>query len=229
MASRTPNQEHARRHLASIEAVLEAHAPATSPYVTALASDDFGAAHFFTSQVQFGFAVRAFSKPLAALAARSDDVEQRFVFVDNLWDEHGEGDLTKSHAATFALFLERLVAAASLDKDGINVKAGPAVTTFNQMLFKWANEGDILEAAASLGMIERLFADYSRLIAQAVVARGWLGQAELAHYTLHEEKDHEHANGLFGVAAALEPAAFERALRRGADAFSALYAALAKV
>lgn len=214
---------------AMVDATFHAHLPSASPYVVALASSTLSAEAFAVSQVQFGFAVGNFSKPLALLAARSDSVEKRFVFVENLWDEHGEGNLAKSHAATFGLFLNRLCVSTGVDKRRLSDAQGPAVDAFNQAIVHWADEGDVAEAAASLGMIERLFADYSRLIAKAIVARGWLREDELAHYNLHQKKDHEHADGLFWVASDLDDRVFESAILRGAKTFSSLYASLAKL
>ncbi len=79
-----------------------------------------------------------------------------------------------------------------------------------------------------VGVIERAFADISRSIGRAVVDRGWVKPEELAHYKLHAEIDHRHADEFFAV---VEPRwddararyNIQQGVRMGAYIFDRLY------
>src|SRR5215213_4896908 len=49
-----------------------------------------------------------FPKCLAAVAANVPDDHTRFALIENLWEEHGSGDLKESHRALFRRFLKSL-------------------------------------------------------------------------------------------------------------------------
>ncbi len=74
--------------------------------------------------------VQAFPKFLALGISKLDEDEARLPLVANLWDEHGEGDLTKAHRNLYrdllAKVLEACPSSASLLKRGYNA----AVTKF---------------------------------------------------------------------------------------------------
>ena len=83
-----------------------------------------------------------------------------------------------------------------------------------------------------LGMIERMFADISAFLGNAVVDRGWLSSDKLVHYTLHAELDIRHSDDFFNV---LRPTwdrdnedryYIEQGLRLGAHCFDQLYRGL---
>ena len=212
-----------------IGAVLaEAHVE-RNPYLVALRDGELSKADFAETQIQFYSAVTFFSRPMAAVAAKIPDAKQRVEVLRNVWEEHGEGAVRDQHGTTFLTFLERL--------DGITEQdvaarvMWPEVRHFNTMLTGACVMDEYLVGVAVLGMIERMFADISAWIGNAVVERGWIPRDRLVHYTLHAELDVRHAADFFDV---LRPAwcggaeryTIEQGLRLGAYAFMTLYEGL---
>ncbi|MBL8817377.1 MAG: iron-containing redox enzyme family protein [Planctomyces sp.] len=164
---------------------------------------------FARTQIQFFYAVRYFSRPMAALAARIPDSASRQSLVQNLSEEHGLDDdheidangLRSSkfepdmaHDQTFLEFLHRL----GVRRDEVlNSRPGSAVLAFNNGLWGVCASESIPFAFAALGAIEYAFADISALIGRRVVESGWITEGELIHYKLHAEIDKRHAGDFF--------------------------------
>jgi len=119
----------------------------------------------------------------------------------NVWEEHGEGDATSRHGATFLELLRRL---DGLQLDDVEARAlWPEVRAFNTTLIGCCVLDDWEVGAGCLGMIERMFVDISAWICNSIVTRKWLPTAQLVHYKLHEALDVRHIDDFF---AALAPA-----------------------
>lgn len=95
-------------------------------------------AWFIATQQQFFFAVRYFSRPMAALTARMPSSTLRQGLVHNLAEEQGAdedhsatSDPALAHDMTFAQFLGTL----GVGKDALGaLREGPAVRAFNNAL-----------------------------------------------------------------------------------------------
>lgn len=166
---------------------------------------------------------------MAAILARLPRPEARLDILHNLFEEHGELDPSQFQEATFRRFLASIGACAEPLRD---VRPGPGVLAFNATLDGLCFQGDVRAAVAALGVIEYAFADISACIGQRVVARGFVAQADLVHYSLHAAIDKRHAAEFFAVVAPEwhDPAAralIEDGLAVGVHAFGALYDALA--
>ncbi|RYZ84846.1 MAG: iron-containing redox enzyme family protein, partial [Proteobacteria bacterium] len=103
-----------------IESILKETAAQQNPYFQALRDGSFSKEDFIETQIQFFFAVVFFSRPMSALAAKVPSPELRMEILRNVWEEHGEGDLTKIHGRTFTVLLERL---GGIKVDDIEAKA----------------------------------------------------------------------------------------------------------
>lgn len=187
-----------------------------SPYFRALGTLDKPV--FVASQVAFREAVVHFGRPMAMLAARVDAADVRRTLLGNAWEEHGSGDPTASHEHTFDTLLARLGATAG--------PIHPAVDAFNAALDGVCTYAPVPSALATLGFIELQFAAISRHLGGTLVERGWLPADQVVHYTLHQDLDLDHAEGLF---APLRPvystqeASIRRGLDRGGYLFDRLY------
>lgn len=164
---------------------------------------------FARTQIQFFYAVRYFSRPMAALAARIPDSAGRQSLVQNLSEEHGLDDdhgieanvlhgsmfePEMAHDRTFLEFLHRLGVRRD---DVLKSRPGSAVLAFNNCLWGVCASESIPLAFAALGAIEYAFADISALIGRRVVESGWIAQEQLIHYKLHAEIDKRHAGDFF--------------------------------
>lgn len=202
------------------------HAPLESPYLRSLRDGSMSREAFVASQVQFGFAVAGFWRPMQLLAERATSAPMRQMLLANVADELGRGDGAQSHEATFARFLDAL--------DAPRAPPGAEVLEFNALLANVCERAELPRALATLGMIEDLFASISAEIGRAVIARGWLTAERLVHYRTHEELDGVHAEGFYAqlrdgfAAGGRARSLIEEGLELGATSFLALYRGLAE-
>lgn len=203
-------------------------APLNNPYFHALRDGSLTREDFVETQLQFAHAVFFFSRPMLVLAGRVSSAQVRLPLLENVRDEHGRGDLSFSHEATFTRFLESL----GVSKEFWSRPLWPAVRAFNTVLAGVCTLDDVPTALATLGIIEDLFASISAEIGKGVVARGWLSADALVHYRTHEELDELHAEGFYAplrARFATEPALryqVEQGLELGASVFLTLYRGL---
>jgi pyrroloquinoline quinone (PQQ) biosynthesis protein C len=168
----------------------------SNPYLRSLSDGTLTREDFVATQTQFLFAVVFFSRPMAVLAGRLPRPEMRLSLLENVGDEHGEGNLSVSHERTFLLLLDRL----GVTPDAIeSVALWPEVRAFNTALAGVCDLDDVFTAVAVLGIIEDLFAGISAHIGRGILARGWLASNQLVHYTAHEVLDVAHAEGFYTI------------------------------
>jgi pyrroloquinoline-quinone synthase len=136
------------------------------------------------------------------------------------------------HATTFVEFLARL---AQITPDAIEQRSlWPEVRAFNTVLSGACVLDEYLTGVGMMGMIERMFADISAWIGRGVVARGWLTDETMIHYSLHEKLDIKHSDDFFNILAKSwdksveDQYAIEQGLRLGAYIFNGLYLGLYK-
>lgn len=209
--------------------ILEETDYLANPFFEALRGGAMSREAFVETQRQFYFAVVFFSRPMATLAARIPTAAQRLEILRNVWEEHGEGDLHFHHGNTFLELLFRLDGLTAAEVR--STPLGAEVSAFNAALAGAAVADDFLFGLATLGIIERMFADISAEIGSGVVARGWLPPEQMIHYGLHETLDVRHADDFFDVLRAYwddeeRRPAVEQGLRLGAYVFDRLYLGL---
>jgi pyrroloquinoline quinone (PQQ) biosynthesis protein C len=197
-----------------------------NPYFSSLRDGTMSREDFVETQVQFLFAVVFFSRPMMVLAARMPRNEMRVGLLENVADEHGDGNLTTSHERTFLDLLRRLgVDTASIEDRPL----WPEVRAFNTTLTGLSLMDDPRTGLAALGMIEDLFSAISGELGASIVRRGWLAEDEIVHYAVHEELDQEHAEDFYKplyAAFAADPVAayqIEQGLELGAYIFLRMY------
>lgn len=86
---------------------------------------------FKKSQINFYSAVCYFPRPLFMLCARIDSYSKRLSILENIFDEHGNGDVKKSHGETYKQYLINL----GTEKD---MKSGQIV---DKLFFRVKKEG----------------------------------------------------------------------------------------
>lgn len=181
---------------------------------------------FVVTQNQFYYAVVHFTRPLALVAGSIPDYESRINILKNIWEEHGEGDINKTHGKTFIEFLKRLTG-----KEFGQVPAIKAVKQFNETLDETCKSAPYLMSVAMIGMIERMFSEISHFIGAAVIERSWMEPSQMIHYSVHQELDVIHAQDFFDILKPFEDREEEiirEGLALGATTFLMLYHDLLK-
>ena len=214
----------------AVRAVASAYDFTRHPYFTWLASPRADRERFLRSQLPFRFAVEAFSQALAAVLARAPRLEIRMGLAENVAEEHGHGDPSRSHKHTFEGFLRALGADPAL----LHAPCPVAVHAFNRSLLDHCLVERHEVGAVLLGIIEYLYVAISHAIAQTIDERRWVGDGAQGHYRLHEALDPVHARDLFALARPAWEARWLRpdiaqALVLGAHHFWRLYDELHRV
>lgn len=213
-----------------IQKVLDETRYDENPYFQNLADGQFDKADFVETQIQFYYAVIFFSRPMAALAAKIPSPELRIEVLRNVWEEHGEGQLSHGHGNTFIEFLNRL---DSIRAEQVHLRGlWPEIRIFNTTLAGASVLDDFLVSVATLGVIERMFSDISAWIGQGIIKRGWITEENMIHYKLHQKLDIKHSDDFFKILQ--EPYEhtpenryhIEQGLRLGATLFNDLYLGL---
>ncbi len=210
------------------ELVLSRAGMARNEYLRALEDGLMTLPGFRRTQEQFYFAVVFYPRPMAALAARLPEPEERIEVLHNLVEEHGDFREGAFHKNTFRAFLESI---GSEPTAVAKAAVWPELRAFNAALAASCALDEIEVGAACMGIIELAFAGISSRIGAAVLRRGWVPEGRLAHYSLHASLDLRHAEDFFKI---LEPAwadprrrtYVERGLELGAYLFNRLYADL---
>lgn len=215
---------------ALIDQVLKDTKYDQNPYFIHLRDGSFSKEDFVETQIQFHSAVIFFSRPMCALAGKIPEPQLRLEVLRNIWEEHGEGELSIAHGSTFVEFLNRL--------DGVNIERimlsalWPEIRIFNTTLAGITVLDDFLAGVAALGIIERMFSDISAWIGQGIVQRGWMTNDNMIHYKLHQKLDIKHSDDFFNIVREGYDRSeenryhIEQGLRLGATLFNDMYAGL---
>lgn len=181
-------------------------------------------ANFTASQADFYHNVVHFSRPMLHLTARIEGYAQRWTLLENIREEHGDGNPNMTHGHSFLRFLH------SLDPQcQPSDPPSRAVQRFNSYLDESSLHEPPEYGLAMFGVIEDLFSHISTHIAEIVVVRKWVPLADLAHYNVHAHLDIEHAQGFYRLVEEIPNVRIEdvqRGLEEGSQMFVQLYTEL---
>jgi len=200
------------------------------PFFSQLSSGNFTKDQFIQNQIEFSHLVSFFNRPMAQVIANIENSTRRMAIVENLWEEHGQGDPEKVHGKTILTLIDRL----GLDSSKITKESlSPNILIFNEALRSAATFNSYHFSTAMFGAIERVFVDVSSLICQAIVDNGWLRLEEITHYCLHKEIDMQHAEDFFMVVnddweSSEHQATIKEGIYFGANLFLNVYSGFAK-
>lgn len=151
---------------------------------------------FVNSLSDFIIAVNEWSKILGLMIYKVPSDKERSVIINNLMDEHGNGDISKSHVNTFQLFIN------SLDNDSDRCKEilknynsynhiNQEVEQFVKQIIKILIIEDWIVTISMLGMIEYTYITVSKNIHN--YAKNFI--------KLHEIADFKHSFDFFELVA----------------------------
>jgi pyrroloquinoline-quinone synthase len=147
---------------------------------------------FLDSQEGFFYAVKAFPKMLAKLASLIDDSEKRVLVIENLWEEHGQGNSQLFHTNSYYQYLQSL----GFGKDIKSIKHNPWVEDWIKLVM--SKSYTATQYAAYLAGIEYIYARISKIVSDHL--NGFKLYCDQTHYAKHSVLDYEHASELLQVA-----------------------------
>jgi len=162
-----------------------------------------------------------FPRFLAATAANIPDDVARFPIIENLWEEHGEGDITKSHRTLYQNFSKAL----DLNIGNLNtIKALESTKYCVQNLLKICQQTHFLESLGALGPGTEFFtSDEYQKIADGLVQYKFLNDKDILFWTVHISLDENHYSDMMNVLISyIENVENQKLIERGAKQALAL-------
>jgi len=162
-----------------------------------------------------------FPRFLAATAANIPDDVARFPIIENLWEEHGEGDITKSHRTLYQNFAKAL----DLNIGNLNtIKALESTKYCVQNLLKICQQTHFLESLGALGPGTEFFtSDEYQKIADGLVQYKFLNDKDILFWTVHISLDENHYSDMMNVLISyIENVENQKLIERGAKQALAL-------
>jgi len=150
--------------------------------------------NFQRSQLDFYDAVIFFTRPMFVIASKLNSYQQRLIILNNIMDEHGDGELSETHGETFKKYLLSL---GILKKEIHRRKQNEAATFFNVSLEEKAKKKSTCFSLAMMGIIEDRYATITKILSEHILKNHWLSQKTLTHYKVHEDLDVEHAESFY--------------------------------
>jgi len=145
---------------------------------------------FKRSQADFYSAVCYFSRPMFLLCSRMENYADRTIILENILDEHGNGDIKDSHGETYKNYLLNL----GINKNDIYKEFNhSAVSNFYSIVNQTVENDKIETAIAMYGIMEDRYSEISLCIASSLINNNWLKKDQLSHYTTHKKLDTYHA------------------------------------
>ena len=139
---------------------------------------------------QYGIYCRYFPRFLAAAAANIPDDPTRMAIVENLWEEHGEGVLAKSHRILYNNFAK---AAGFTAKQLENVEALPTTEICIENLLDLCRNQHFLVGLGALGPGTEYFTnDEYRIIESGMKQYDFLSADDIEFWTVHISLDEHH-------------------------------------
>ena len=149
---------------------------------------------------QYSVYCKHFPRFLAAAAANIPDDKTRMPIVENLWEEHGEGKIEKSHRILYNNFAASLgVSAEELNA----AKALPTTSICCENLLNLCHDGHFIESLGALGPGTEFFTneEYS-IIANGLKKYDFLTDEDIEFWLVHISLDEDHYSEMLE---ALEP------------------------
>ncbi len=166
------------------------------PFFNLLLNGTMDKEQFKKSQISLIDAVEFFPRPMFVILSKLSTYKERLPIIENILDEHGNGEIDKAHGNTFRQYLVPL---GATKKEINNRNLNKAVLEFNNALIKCATNNPTERGLAMMGMIEKRYSKISAIIVKEILKKKWVSKDLLYHYSLHEELDVEHAEGFFNI------------------------------
>ncbi len=166
------------------------------PFFMSLLNGTMDKEQFKETQINFLDAVEFFSKPMFIISSKLDTYEDRCRIIENILDEHGNGEIGNAHGNTFRQYL---VSLGVTEKQINNRKPNKAVLEFNKTLIKCSTKKSTMRSIAMMGIIEERYSKISATVVREILNKKWISKDRLYHYSLHAELDVEHAQGFYNI------------------------------
>ena len=140
--------------------------------------------------VSYCFQVDQFKRFVAAVYANAEHRDVRELMLENLWEEHGEGEPDRDHTALVAKFARALGASIP---DPYDVEPIPESREWVQRILRVCREEHFAVGLAAISFGIEARTHTMAFLGQVYRDRYGLSQDDLEFFFMHLEADQEHA------------------------------------
>lgn len=140
--------------------------------------------------LQYNYYCNVFPQCLAAVASNIEDDATRYPIVENLWEEHGSGDLNRSHRQMYRRFLTGI----GLEEPDIQrATIGRPTAEYVAEIFRICRETHYLTGLGALSLGTEYFtAEEYSLLATGLQSYVSMPQDDLEFWLVHTDADDRH-------------------------------------
>ena len=150
---------------------------------------------------QYAYITAEFPQVLCTLGSRLNSDEARLGVITNLWDEHGQGDIERSHRRMFSRFLR----AADLVHASEVAMPTPQTESFRDSVNRIVAAGSVSEAIGCILFFEAVTPSEYAAVINWFRKRTTLELNDLEFWIDHIDHDGRHAASLLDLTVLHEP------------------------
>ncbi len=137
-----------------------------------------------------------FTKFLEIIMSRTDSLIAKQPLIENLWEESGSGDGSKSHVAILETFLASWGRAIGMSSNEIlEIKPSPVVTSFVDEILIYLKTAPLPAAFGFVGPgTEEITSQQYSVFLEGLRSYQLVGENELAFFSTHIDADIKHAD-----------------------------------
>lgn len=164
------------------------------PFLQRLAGSTLTREQLKEFALQYNIYCGYFPRYLAAVAANVPDDDTRLSLIENLWEEHGAGNLAESHRTLFRRFLEGVGVSEADWQDAIPLSS---TKQYVDILFDLCQHAHFLEGLGALGPGTEYFtSEEYALILSGLQGYPFLSEESVRFWAVHIDMDEGHYGGM---------------------------------
>lgn len=160
------------------------------PYLNKLVAKELTTEQLKQFCIQYSWFCGYFPRSLSALASQVTTDETRLPLIKNLWEEHGEGSVSKCHRVLFEKFMNVL----NFSEDN-SVNNQPLKSTIFcvEELFKYCSNSNFVRSLGAMGPGTEFFTSEEYIIiVEGLKKYNLFTQEDLEFWTVHIDGDDDH-------------------------------------
>ncbi len=162
----------------------------THPVITKITKGELSKEQLRLFAIQYSIYCGYFPRFLCACAANIPDDNTRMAIIENLWEEHGSGDLKGSHRVLFEKFAHSV---GVTSEDIRNAKPIPSTLINVEYLLNMCQDGSFIKSLGALGPGTEFFTSQEyELIYRGLQKVEGLTESDLEFWSIHITLDDHH-------------------------------------
>jgi pyrroloquinoline-quinone synthase len=141
--------------------------------------------------LQARFVVHQFTRFISALHSACPDRAGQSLLAENLWEEHGRGNIERDH---HTLIIKLAKSLGANDQELAHTEPLPETSAYIDHCLKVTREGSFVEGLTAIGVgIEHFMPVFFGVLADGLLTNYGLGKHDVEYLTVHIGEDEDHS------------------------------------